>query len=1099
MRIGRNAVLCSSLSLAATGLFIAQGQTAENSPRSGLPVVQAVEDAQSVPSRIIDRIDDMRLARLHGNTHPKARAEFDEGLVYGQLPMERMILVLKRSPEQEAALEAFMARQLDPTSADFHHWLGPKEFGRIYGPSENDLSAVSNWLQNHGFSIDEVSNGRTFIEFSGTARLVEDAFHTKIHRYRVNGEEHIGNNSDPSIPEALGPVVAGVLSLHNFFSKPLHRNLGSFHRAGKTGGWEPDDSAILLKPTFGVNYGGATFELVSPYDFATIYNVLPLWNAGIDGTGQTIAIAGRSDISLSDVAAFRSSFGLPAFAPTVIVNGTDPGVPSLDDKLENTLDVEWSGAVAKGATIKFVTTASTMNTDGAVASAMYIIDNNVAPIMSFSYGDCELDQGTAGNAFFNSMWQQGAALGITEFVASGDQGSAACDVGHPSPYLPQLGLAVSGPSSTPWDVAVGGTDFQWPNLTTGPYWSSGNSANFSSALSYIPEVPWNGTCASDDVRQALGFTAQGYTAESLCNELWSIHLLGFDLDAQLLNATGGTGGASALYTKPAWQTGTGVPADGKRDVPDVSLFASAGELNSAYVVCDSDLGPCTFSNSADAIGQGVGGTSVASPAMAGIMAMVLQKIGGAAQGLANPAFYQLASQENLSSCNTSTVTNGNSCFFYDITTDNIRVPCATGSLNCITGTPGDAVGILSGHDATTGYDLATGLGSVNVTNLVNAWVTTATPVLAVLTSPTPGTQLPGSSATFTWTAGTGVSSYGLWLGTSVGTFNLYNSGPTGLLTATATGLPTNGATIYARMFSMINGVWQSKDYTYTESGTPTLAVLTSPTPGTQLGGSSVTFTWTAGAGVSSYGLWLGTSVGAFNLYNSGPTALLTATATGLPTNGATIYARMFSMINGVWQSKDYTYTESGTPVLAVLTSPTPGTQLGGSSVTFTWTAGAGVSSYGLWLGTSVGTFNLYNSTPTTALTATATGLPTNGATIYARMFSMINGVWQSKDYTYTAHGTPVLAVLTSPTPGTQLGGSSVTFTWTAGAGVSSYGLWLGTSVGTFNLYNSTPTTALTATATGLPTNGATIYARMFSMINGVWQSKDYTYTESGTP
>ena len=569
-------VLCSSLSpRASTALFFAQGQTAESSPRSGLPVVQAVEDAPSVSSQIVTRVDETKLVRLHGNTHPNARAEFDEGRVDGQLPMERMILVLKRSPEQDSALSAFMARQLDPTSPDFHRWLQPEEFGKLFGPSDADISAVMNWLLNRGFSIDKEAKGRTFIEFSGSARLVEEAFHTEIHRYRVKGEEHIANSSDPSVPEALSPVVEGVLSLHNFFSKPLHRNLGSFHRAGKTGGWEPADSAILLKPAFGVNDGGVTFELVSPYDFATVYNVLPLWSAGIDGTGQTIAIAGRSDISLSDVATFRSSFGLPTNAPTVIVNGIDPGVPSLDDKLENTLDVEWSGAVAKGAAIKFVTTASTMNTDGAVESAMYIIDNHVAPIMSFSYGDCEVDQGTAGNAFFNSMWQQGAALGITEFVASGDQGSAACDGGHPSPYLPQLGLAVSGASSTPWDVAVGGTDFQWPNLTTGPYWSSGNAANFSSALSYIPEVPWNGTCASDDVRLALGFTAQGYNAESLCNELWKIHLLGFDLDAQLLNATGGTGGASTLYTKPAWQTGTGVPADGKRDVPDVSLFASA--------------------------------------------------------------------------------------------------------------------------------------------------------------------------------------------------------------------------------------------------------------------------------------------------------------------------------------------------------------------------------------------------------------------------------------------------------------------------------------------------------------------------------------------
>ena len=732
MRI-KNLTLCVCFSVVTSACPPVLGQTDR-----GLADAPSFEEVSPAQPQITTRLDETKRLPLKGNTHPDARSEFDKGLVDPQLPMKRMILVLKRSPAQEAALEAFMARQLDPKSPDFHRWLRPEEFGEIYGPSDADISAVTNWLQNYGFSMDKVANGRTFIEFSGTAGLVQKAFHTEIHHYTINGEKHIANNSDPSIPEALSSVVEGVLSLHNFFSKPLHRNLGSFHRAGKSGGWEPDDPAILLKPMFGVT-SGATYELVSPYDFATIYNVLPLWSAGIDGTGQTIAIAGRSDIDLSDVATFRSSFGLPANPPTVIVNGPDPGVPSLDDKLENTLDVEWSGGVAKGATIEFITTASTMSTDGAVSSALYIVDNNTAPIMSFSYGECELDLGTAGNTAINNMWQQGAAEGITEFVASGDQGAAACDGGRASPYLPQEGLAVSGTSSTPYNVAVGGTDFQWPNLS-GTYWSStNNSTNLSSALSYIPEVPWNGTCASDDIRQALGFTSAGYTAESLCNELWTIHLLGYDLDAQLLNATGGTGGMSSCttplsntvascsggYAKPSWQTATGVPADGKRDVPDVSLFASAGELYSAYSICDSDLGPCNYSVTADALGQAVGGTSVSSPAMAGVMAMVLQKIGGAAQGLANPVFYQLASQENLSGCNSGTITNnGNSCIFYDITTDNIRVPCATGSPNCITGTPGDAVGILSSYDALTGYDLATGLGSVNAANLVNSWVST---------------------------------------------------------------------------------------------------------------------------------------------------------------------------------------------------------------------------------------------------------------------------------------------------------------------------------------------------------------------------------------
>ena len=580
-----------------------------------------------------------------------------------------------------------------------------------------------------------MANGRTFIEFSGTARLVQEAFHTEIHRYNVRGEEHIANTSDPGIPEALSPVVEGVLSLHNFFTKPMHRELGSFHRDAKTGKWEPENPDLLLKPMFGVNVSGSQFELVSPYDFATIYNALPLWNAGIDGTGQTIAIAGRSDINLSDVATFRSAFGLPANTPTVIVNGPDPGEPSEGDRVENTVDVEWAGAVAKGATIKFVTTKSTMTTDGALASALYIIDNNIAPIMSFSYGECELGLGTAGNAAINSMWQEGAAAGITEFVASGDQGAAACDGGHAAPYLSQYGLAVSGTASTPYNVAVGGTDFRWPNLA-GSYWGSANNpSTLSSALGYIPEVPWNGTCTSDDVLLLLGFTGAGYDAAQTCNRIWLINQSGFPLYATLLNAEGGTGGASACttpsantvascsggYVKPTWQTGSGVPEDGKRDVPDVSLFASAGTLNSAYVFCDTELGACDYTSSTNAIGQGIGGTSVSSPAMAGIMALVLQKIGGAPQGLANPVFYQLAAQENLASCNSNTVTGGNNCVFYDTTSDNNKVPCLSGSPNCIIETAGDAVGVLSSYSTTTGYDLATGLGSVNVNNLVNAW------------------------------------------------------------------------------------------------------------------------------------------------------------------------------------------------------------------------------------------------------------------------------------------------------------------------------------------------------------------------------------------
>ncbi len=703
--------------------------------------------APVIPSRVLSRVDESRLVRLGGNTHPMAKAEFDKGAVSAQFPMERITLLLKRSAAQEAALNKFMEEQTDPKSANFHHWLTPEEFGAKYGPSDYDVQAVTNWLQNHGFRIDQVTKGRTFIEFSGTAAQVQTAFHTEIHHFVVNGEAHVANTTDPQIPEALSPVVSGIVSLHNFFAKPQHHFLGDFTRTKGSPSWTSLNPELASRPEYLVPGTNPKFELVTPLDFAAIYNLTPLWNAGITGAGQTIAIAGRSDVSLSDVQTFRSSFGLPVNNPVFIVNGADPGVPSAGDKVENTLDVEWSGAVAKNATIKFVTTKSTTTSDGASASAIYIINNNVAKVMSFSYGNCELAYGTAGNAANNSLWQQAAAQGITAFVASGDQGSAACDGGGTAPYGAGKGLAVSGASTTPYNVAVGGTDFNWGNLSK-TYWKTG-AANTTTALGYIPEVPWNGTCASTSVDQLYGFTAAGYDTEQACQ-----YMLNNNFDTGFLTVAGGTGGVSKCttpsgttpqtcaggYAKPSWQVGTGVPADGKRDVPDVSLFAASGALNDAYAICDSASVPCNYTNTNDALSQAVGGTSVASPAMAGIMALVNQKM-GSAQGNANVAFYKLAAKDNRGTCNAVSVAAGNACNFYDITTDNNAVPCVPGTLNCVVKHSGDTVGILSGYASTAGYDLATGLGSVNAANLVNNWA-------SVVTTTAPAVTLTPTSLTF---------------------------------------------------------------------------------------------------------------------------------------------------------------------------------------------------------------------------------------------------------------------------------------------------------------------------------------------------------------
>ena len=377
-----------------------------------------------------------------------------------------------------------------------------------------------------------------------------------------------------------------------------------------------------------------------------------------------------------------------------------------------------------------------------------------------------------------------------------------------------------------------------------------------------------------------------------------------------------------------------------------------------------------------------------------------------------------------------------------------------------------------------------------------------TSVKAMLTTPTPGSVLAGSSVAFTWTAGTGPAAYQLYLGTTgVGSYNLYDSGSTTATTKTVSGLPTNGVTVYARLWSEIGGVWQSTDYTYTEAGTLVRGALTSPTPGSVLAGSSVVFTWSAGAGPAAYQLYLGTTgVGSYNLYDSGSTKATTETVSGLPATGATVFARFYQLIDGTWQPTDYTYTEAGTPVPAVLTTPTPGSVLAGSSVAFTWSAGAGPTEYRLYLGTTgVGSYNLYNSGATTAKTETVSDLPANGVKVYARLYQLINGIWQSTDYTYTEAGTLVRAALTTPAPGSVLTGSSVVFTWTAGSGPTAYQLYLGTTgVGSYNLYDSGATTTKTETVNGLPTNGAKVFARFYQLISGIWQTTDYTYTEAGT-
>lgn len=692
-----------------------------------LAVVIASAQTSSVESRIAGPIDDSQRVTLHGNVYPLARPEFDRGTAPASLAMEHMWLVLKRSPAQESALEALLAQQENKTSPNYHKWLTPAEFGLQFGPSSHDIGAVVQWLASHGLGVSKVTNGRIALEFSGTAASVQQAFHTEIHMYEVNGKQHYANATDPEIPSALEPVVSGVNALHDFKKHPAsHRVVLSANgiplRRVKPNFTFPSN----CDPTTTCNFG------LGPGDFSTIYNVAA---ANEDGTGQTIAVLGQATVNPADITTFRQLFGVesPSNGPQILdVPGDAP--PSLSesaatgDESESDLDLEWSGSVAPEAHIIFVTSS---NVDD---SATYAVDNNVAPIIGLSYGLCEFQNSIGdGNDQFNQMWQQAATQGQTVVVSTGDDLASGCETASDNATVVQpasTGLAVSGLASPVYDLSVGGTDFNdLSNPST--YWNTSNSGSTQvSAKSYIPETTYNDSCTN-----AILGEFSGYSTIPLANcnsaTINALLVAPFGGNGGMSNCTAPTGSSSVTqcaggWAKPTWQSAPGVPNDGKRDLPDVSMFAGDGFTGSFYMVCESDLAPadgseCDLGNSGNDI-SGFGGTSAAAQAMAGVIALVKQKNSpNTGMGLVNPTLYELASDQASLSCNSSSPA-GN-CVFNQVTVGTIAPPCEVGSPDCGVTASGNSIGILSGCDTSTGYNLATGLGSVNVGNLVNSWST----------------------------------------------------------------------------------------------------------------------------------------------------------------------------------------------------------------------------------------------------------------------------------------------------------------------------------------------------------------------------------------
>jgi subtilase family serine protease len=692
-------------------------------------------------------IDEANAVTLSGNVAPLARAEFDRGAVADDLPLEHMLIQLKRTPERERALETRIAALYDPHSPDFHRWLTAQELGDSYGPAKGDLETLTRWLGSHGFAVNEVYPSGMVIDISGTAGQVREAFHTEIHSYAVAGVAHNANASDPKIPAALAPLVAGVASMHDFMPHPLLHPAGAVKKDSATGKWH----STGYRPYFASGYFGNELNDLAPGDFATIYNVNPLRALGtpITGAGQTIVVLEDTDMNPADWNSFRVAFGLSSFSGTFtqVHPGRPKGVkhlrkckdPGLNiDESEAAIDAEWATAVAPDAAIELASCPSTNVTFGGLIAAENLLNSDAPPpIISVSYGECEAQLGKAGNAAYNSAWQQAAAEGTSVFVGAGDAGASGCDDTETA-TIAYHGIAASGFASTPYNVAVGGTDFQDAvDGTISTYWSSSNTET-QSALSYVPETPWNDSCAS-----SLLFNYAGYmTGADFCNS--------FPGQVDFTENIAGGGGPSAIYAKPAWQAGVvGIVEDGKRDTPDVSLFAGNGIFTHALLFCMSDIAqegvPCTYSNPVDTVFSSAGGTSFATPAFAGIQALINQAT-AMKWGNPNPVLYTLAAGEYgsnatpdslaLSACNADQGASiGGNCVFNDITTGDIDVDCGKRrkhkALDCFIPS-GDVVGVLStsnttltpAYPASSGWDFASGLGSVNVTNLVDGWLAT---------------------------------------------------------------------------------------------------------------------------------------------------------------------------------------------------------------------------------------------------------------------------------------------------------------------------------------------------------------------------------------
>jgi subtilase family serine protease len=1014
---------------------------------------------------ITQPVDRSRLVALPGNTRPEANAMNDRGIVPDGWPMEHIQLLLRLPAEKQQELDQLIRDQEDQKSPQYHKWLTPSQFEQRFSLAREDFDEITKWLRSEGFVVNTV-NPRS-LDFSGAAGQVREAFHTEIHNLDVDGVKHIANMSDPQIPAALTPAVIGVVSLNDFKPRALN------HR-------RTSDLAT-----------GSLSNFVAPADLATIYNLNPLFAANYSGQGQTIVVLEDTDsFTTDDWYTFRSAFGLSTAFPlgslSVIhpspLSGTnncaDPGVlpADPDTEAEAILDTEWASAAAPSATIELASCADTTTNFGGFFALENILNGSGAPpaIVSISFGESESEMGTTFNSYVQSLYQQGALEGVSIFVAAGDQGAASSDY-HDA--VATHGIAVSGFASTPFNVAVGGTDFGDTYAHDGSdYWYGGNNADYGSAKSYVPEITWNDSCASA-LLAAFDLYNVTYGANGFCNNHGGPFRVSAGGGGPSGCATGAPGtpgvvsGTCAGYAKPNWQVVAGNPGDGVRDIPDISLFAGTGSWARAYVFCWSDLsyslqGAAACTGSPPNWSSG-GGTSFAAPIMAGIQALINEKAADR-QGNPDPTYYKLAATEYSNSamtvnCN-STLGNATAgtCVFYDVTLGDVDVDW-TGTIDCFYGAPASGtVGVLStsnssfetAYGATTGWDFATGIGSVNAYNLANNW-----PSLAGSITPVSGTP---QSTTI-------LSQFGTPLAASV---------------RDASGNPVAGATVtFTQPGSGASGTFASANTATTDtSGLATSPIFTAD-------GTAGSFSVIASvAGIS------GTAK--FTLTNTpGPPAILTAV--GQTTQSNPINNFSFTPLQAL-------VTDAGGNPLpnVMVTFSAPGSA---ASIVFSYsntvlTDSSGIAADDFATNGIPGVCTIVASVTGTASTATFSLANTSGTPVHV---SAVNGSGQSariltpfsapfSALATDANGNPVggtvLKFYASPGPrlgeafpgGTFSGGATAVFVMANDAGVATSPVFRANSVaGTYGVSAVLPSQFTVATGfalTNLPGPPAIVFS-----------------------